>query len=123
MPSRRRPARFALPPDRQRVRRLERVRQPVSCVELDCIRPRSLADPLPLVGSDGAKADGLWRCRTHGVVWLMFLVEVWIPISNIDRVPVGIREGYVIGFFRTDDVAHFDAVLPEASRELLNRFV
>jgi hypothetical protein len=52
-------------------------------------------------------------------VWLVFLVDVWIPISDMDRVPVRIREGYVIGFFRFDDVAHFDAVLAEASRELL----
>lgn len=55
------------------------------------------------------KADGSWRCRTDGVVWFVFLVEVWIPISDIDRVPVRIREGYVIGFFRFDDVAHLDS--------------
>ena len=52
------------------------------------------------------------------MVWLVFLVQVWIPIPDIDRVSVGILEGYVVGFFRTDDVAHFDAMLTETGGEI-----
>ena len=50
------------------------------------------------------------------MVAITLRVEVRIPISDVDRISVGIGKGHVVAFYRLDSVADFDTPLPESSR-------